>query len=920
MMFSQLYCDAWIQDRVNPEIKKDEPLLTPITITSSMFPAYLPVGKSIRFPTYEELVTETSAKFEKATQTEYEGKYYLRASNSVFPKYETVQSEPDFFSFRITNASTGEEVPVTDFTATLNESTTYKATYLFVYSDAGDFVSLYYTEYSYTFSAVKNRLPLKPWTVKDVVERILDCAIPLYSNGTDSTEYSRRYTLDPDQEAWLDTVDGTALRRAPEFTMTRCTLREMLQVVGGFIHAEPRLITKMHKDEDGNPVIDGQYIHFDRYGETKQSEAANTPYVYRRKFRDINQFCTAVDSITDNMVNSIKWARGSIVAPRYGQGLCVHTETQYLRVNDTNGIVPTDFPIQRIKRVLCGAWMRKENRWAVGMTDITSFVVESTAYNANLSSYDGTYPYSKSYAIYYTMGQKNLQGLYFREPTASTVSLKNWAIVNILAMASDWDADDLQKDTGLENCPFDFYFQIEYDPIYSSHISHGKQDLPDTASDFSQISNQSENLIEVQFYGENIKGIAARLGQVEEARTCKCCKLSEIPKVGEMMGDLAISSVSVAILPNFIKYTVTLTKDFNRISRYIGVNSVKRIYEVSERQTYQRDTLMREYCVFSVGSTPRAYEKGIFRDPTDIASAFVTTYAQKRIDRVVCRMSSKTHAETHQTVQLPVIASSLGNVANYSWRYADNFSAGAQVYYRSADGISGAWQTDVAYSDYYGRGWWYEFAMLRESGSPDSFATSAETGAAEITAAMDLPAVSPNAFPDAEGFGTNGYGRLLLRKDSREALSFTAQLEFKSATPGLIIGSEIAKRLSSVAGNTEQNARVYFLTESVNKFDTYFTVTDGTASLDISVSVGENGGTIKANSTIPGAAGTKYAAWVIATPPKVSDEIQYQDEDGTVKTYTDMTGGHILLARNIELTAGTPFPTIYFQLAHDIFK
>lgn len=879
------------------------------TVTSAIFPQYLSAEGTLRFPTPEELVTEGGTYYDSSLPNK-------TGANLIIA--ETKGSK----SIGLILKNSKQEVISTQNQVKLGNGGTYTIEYRY-----WNYISISNYEleitYTYTFSAVANRLPLKPWTVKDVVERILDCAIPLYSIGTDYTEYIPRYKLDPDQAAWLDTVDGTALRRAPEFTMTRCTLREMLQVVGGFIHAEPRLITKMHKDEGGNPVIDGQYIHFDRYGETKQSAAANAPYVYRRKFRDINQFCTAVDSITDNMVNSIKWARGSIVAPRYGQGLCVHTETQYLRVNDTNGIVPTDFPIQRIKRVLCGAWMRKENRWAVGLTDITSFVVESTAYNANLSSYDGTYPYSKSYAIYYTMGQKNLQGLYFREPNASTVSLKNWAIVNILAMASDWDADDLQKATGLEDCPFDFFFQIEYDPIYSSHIAHGKQDLPDTASDFSQISNQSENLIEVQFYGENIKGIAARLGQVEEARTCKCCKLSEIPKVGEMMGDLAISSVSVAILPKFIKYTVTLTKDFNRISRYIGVNSVKRIYEVSERQTYQRDILLREYCVFSMGSTPQSYDVGIFRDPTDIKNAFTVNSAQKRIDRAICRMSSKTHAETHQTVQLPVIASALGNVANYSWRYADNFSAGARVFYQSEDGISGAWQTDVAYSDYYGRGWWYEFAMLRESGSPDSFATSAETGATEISAAMDLPAVSPDAFPTTEGFGTNGYGRLLLRKDSREALSFTAQLEFKSATPGLIIGSEIAKRLPSVSGDrgeTDSAAVLYFLNNPINNFDTDIGQSEIAASVGILLTTGTTGGTIKASGTIPGTAGTTYPAWAIATPPKVTEGIQYQDEDGNVKTYAESEGGKILLSGNQTMTAGNPFPTIYFQLAHDIFK
>lgn len=919
MKYAQLFCKAWEQNRRTGEEKNP----TDAQFSSSMFPTYLPTQKTILFPTFKELVTSGNKKFESSTQKAEDQVFYNRAHNAIYPPDATWNTESSLFSFTITDEGTGKTIPITDFKAKLDNSASFKATYIFVFTREPDTETLYYTEYTYSFSAVENKLPLKPWTILSVVERILDLAHPIYSEGVNSTEAHPRFIIDPDQRDWLEYADDEkkVLRLSPEFTMTRCTLREQLKIVGSYIHAEPRLI---HKTVDGK---DRYCIHFDPYGETVQSPAKAYPYVYCKRTQHINQYCTSIDSMTDNMVNSSKKGRGTVVNPWRGGGISTRCASEHVRVTDTNGFAPTNFPVQRISRVLAGAWNRDTGTWAVSMTDITSYVVEATAYNANLSSYDGVYPYSKSYAIYYTMGQKNLQGLFFREPTASQVSMKCWAIVNILASVSDWDANDLQKE--MEKRPFDFVFQIDYDPIYSSHIAHGKQDIDPYAVDYAQISNQSENLIEVSYYGENMKGIAARIGEADEVRTGFLQKFGDLPKVGQMIDDMAISAVSFEVRPNGIKYTMSLTKNFNRISQFIGVNSHKRLFEVSERQAYERHILLREYGVFKIGGKFKGTQ-GVFGNLSiyDVGQAFVPSSGTLgAADHVFARLSNKDQTEAYRVVQLPVVASPMGNVASYAWRYADNYSAGSRVTPVSPAGEINAYQTEVPYCDYYGRGWWYEFAVQQyKNEDPDENTTDYVA----IDRAMDLPATRKDWSTATHGalFGTDNVGRLLLRKDSREALSFTAQLEFKSATPGLIIGSGLAQRLPSIVGVQTDSARIYFLPEPINKFEMRKLMGAGVPSIQVSVDYGtQHGGKLPDPSTILISSASKipadadgYRAWVIAVPPKNGNKVTYQNDDGTVFENTDVGGGEVLLAMNTPITGGADFPTIYFTLVKDIFK
>ena len=74
-------------------------------------------------------------------------------------------------------------------------------------------------------------------------------------------------------------------------------------------------------------------------------------------------------------------------------------------------------------------------------------------------------------------------------------------------------------------------FSIEYTPIYSTRIRTIKQTLSTGKMPRALAYNQGENLIETRYYGENLKGVVARLGNIEKTYTYHLAFLSDIPKL-----------------------------------------------------------------------------------------------------------------------------------------------------------------------------------------------------------------------------------------------------------------------------------------------------------------------------------------------------------------------------------------------------
>lgn len=131
----------------------------------------------------------------------------------------------------------------------------------------------------YTFYVVENQYPIQPMTVREVIDRLLDCIEPLVvtkqidANGKPYAKYVKdpRFLFgykyyDESKTYEENSPEGRAEynifnQTAPEFTFTKQTLREQMQEVGHFIHGEPRIVKRVVNGERRDVWI------YDLYGE-----------------------------------------------------------------------------------------------------------------------------------------------------------------------------------------------------------------------------------------------------------------------------------------------------------------------------------------------------------------------------------------------------------------------------------------------------------------------------------------------------------------------------------------------------------------------------------------------------------------------------------------------------------------------------
>lgn len=860
-------------------------------------------------------------------------------------------------------------------TVELTEAGTYRIHYsgIIQQSDIGSPVQIL-KDYSFSFyiSVVENKLPLKRWTVTDVINRLLDLAEPLRKGETS------RFRLNAEQAEKFDKI------LAPEFSFTKQTLRECLQEVGKFIHGEPRLkpvkdYTDVLVSEEpfsegvryigvNNPApykegksyfiiinrrryevvldrdSDGYYlqipdlpdftgnkevytygeshvwlyeISYDMFTGDKQSNTWYMPYITKSSQHAIENYAGHLDSHAQNLVNQLDKYSGVIVEPYKGGAKSVRTENLYVRIEGGNMLITTQYPIYDVQK-LEYVYATDDDPLNPGKTvlksvDITPYVFESSEYDGRLSSYSKVWPYSKVFALRFAQGEKNITGLNFKVPDASeTVEVyKNYAIVNILRQATGDDS------LTVSNYPT-MCFRVTYTPFYDARVAQTKPYYKDFKRPAALIFNQQSNVIESRYYGENLKGAIARLGNIDASITYIFGSLSCVPKAGQKFNKYCyISAVAVEVYPTCVKCTVGLSKDFNRLSQYIGISSVKRYYEISQNQAVERNTLYREYIV--IGEKEELDEDAMSRGIIPfVGYTFKPPVNEGEIMNIGPITNVISHGESYSgtplnTVNLPVISSAFGNSISFSWKYEDNYSAGAVSDYQNDGKVSGYFQNNYRYGDYYGKMYYYHFDLYL--GTPETeVGNFARIG-------RELPG---DVGTTSESIVSTGEKPFIIRKDNREALQINYQIDFVTNIETFIIGSALASYCPAVRGfdtnltPDQSTAKLYVFPNELNKFTDHveaFADVDlsGLPSAEISVAVED--GYLKVEAASFPANGK---AWAIVTPQRSVTQT-VEDEEGDELSQTVFYGGDLLIGQNIEVKSGQAFTPIYFTPKREVF-
>lgn len=715
---------------------------------------------------------------------------------------------------------------------------TYTATYRCI---DGNVDSRNQTIIEYTFSVINNYDPLPRWNIASVIDRVLDVAEP-HLDGV-----APRFKLNAVQAAKFAEIE------APEFAFTNSTLREVLNQIGGYIHGMPRLI--------------GNEIYFDMYGGTKQAKlyTDKIPYASNTYSQDVESYCTGLDSTVDNMVCLTDPVQGSITDPYYNGYKTVRAEDTYVRVAEGNMFISTQYPIQEIRSLK----LYYNGHSAV----ITPYVFETAEYSRQ-SSYDGAYPYSKSYALYYTQGEKNIYGLNFKIPDITGGVLSKYSIVNIYNEA-----------TGLSESSLTYQalsFQVEYIPVFSARVQQTKQYIGGAKQPRTLVYNQGANLIETRYFGENMKGAVARMGNVDRSLTYNLSDFSYIPEPGEMFGDdYYISSVTCELYPDYVKCVVELSEDFNRLSQYIGINSVRRFYEVSEKAAYQRDIKYADYVV--IGDSVEQDETLTSID--NIVDVFSQASESHSISHMIAQGYTESGGEAGEKVILPIVSTAQGNAMIFTANYKDNYSAGDQVQTDSSGSVSGYFTNAVPYADYYGRIHALQFALYNSGISLDLFNRQAY-------ALPQYGNLSGTAIIKTDS------NKLIVRKDGSEILSLNYVLEFVTNKRNYIIGSAFARNCPLVRGtDTSRLAALYVLPNRLGKFASTVDLSGATKIGDYTGGAGitVNGKSAKFSDFTPTVGGL---AWAII----------------------DQSSGELLIGSNEVIKSGTRVLMPYMTLRHDIFN
>ena len=768
----------------------------------------------------------------------------------------------------------------------------------------------------YMIEAV-NLPQLKPYTITDCVVRVLELAEPLRVGETPRFTFEgANYTSDGrlnDQYPAGSQAEYYSKIIAPELTMTQSTLREQLKVIGSYIHAEPWL--------DENNVV-----HFLDLGE--QTPVNMGEYISNTLKTDINGYCTEIRSNVQNLVNSLGYAKGAVIEPGENFFRSLRCETMYVRINEQNGVALTDLPIYSIEGVSCG--LTSDNvPWIYAPKDITPYVFEATEYGSNLSSFGGGYPYSKEWAIYYTLGQKSLKGLFYQRPDAtSTADNSPFAIANILAAVNGLSPSEVYR--VLRNGVARLVFQITYKPIAPAFLSHGKQYYISGEETYTLPYNQSDNLVESQYYGENMKGVAARLGNIEQAKTYLLSSRAQIPKIGMMLDGYSIAAVNTEYMPNYIKCTLGLSKDYNRISEYVGINSVKRMYEISERQVTQRDILIKEDIVITSDPNMQNDSGVFFLRKEAILGAFEPgRFEGYTIEHAVFHGYRKDGTDLGKTVLLPVLGRAFGNSIHFSMRFKDNYSAGDKSEFAREDGVSGYWQNDVPYTDYFGRIYWGRLILAFNQGYTDAIQTIAAFELPKLDIDLSTKMWATHSYGVTYGGILSEASSIRLRKDNRETVGFNIEAEFKTTEDDIIIGSELAARCNYLVSSPTTGVSLYATKTPTNKLLKYlpkdaFKII--TTSNDIQLylnGVNSDRDYLRVYFDIRTLHEEGYKSWYIAVPPVTTNE-EFTDEDGNVVSMEMPSGGEILISGNIIYKGADgnlidPSSLVYGKIPRDLY-
>lgn len=714
-------------------------------------------------------------------------------------------------------------------TFTFTQNGTYTFRQYYCYKNENN-VTMADAEFKWSITVV-NSLALIPqeYTIKEVIERLLKVCV-LRRDGIENQQYK----LDENIASILDK------KLSPEFNFTQGTLFEALQTIGEYIHAIPRLIPSVvyeyDTDSNGqtitnrNDYTNWDTITFDFLGGNDIYSKNN--YSLIQKEHPLDEHANNFLSVVQNATQSNYSGKATVIEPFMGGFVSTRTESATFEISNNDCIFRTQKPIRSLISVKV---------YSKGtIKDIKTNIVEKSKYDI-LYSYTapGDVYNNKAFFLYYTKGQKNIYALEYLRPNQNTLDtfVNDHAIRNILK---------LDESVNLETYIKDLSVQIEYIPFQDFKVKQYRVNYDTKEEDCSLFYNQQSNSVDVESYGESMKGAIMKTGNAKVIKTQYFEHLTDAPHVGVVTRDdyyaFVVNREIVTNTP--IKVTTQWSYKYNELNAFTAVKKTIRQYEISEEESVNRNPDYQEFCLVDndldvatyIGDDVSADLK-LYIKNTLSTLGFATNkmlnllsnklsngnQTNKQITYAIVKTIGVNRAGAEEThcFLLPVSCFPFGNSIVLHFATDDNYSAAtyaenpSNVNDKATNSLSlnsYCIEEFIKYSNEFGR--FDKLAVIYGSDNPITDFDNNIVANSKHLYKVDENKINANST--LINYFTNPFN---IDKDSREKIGLTVQLNFiTSPTNQSIIGKALNFSLP-IVGDAKTTYKMATFTKRPNKFE-----------------------------------------------------------------------------------------------------
>jgi hypothetical protein len=378
----------------------------------------------------------------------------------------------------------------------------------------------------------------------------------------------------------------------------------------------------------------------------------------------------------------------------------------------------------------------------------------------------------------------------------------------------------------------------------------------------TQYSNQKDKMIDSKKLGENLYGTLLRSGNTSKDRFEYVTKLADIKEAGELYrvddNNYYVAKNTMIIYPSQIQCEVEYSKDYNKLSEIIGIDSQPRFYEIAETGAIKRDIVFDSFLTITTGATAQGdvsdFRYNSFRNGLQFSmcqNLYKNVYACTFFKGAVKDKDTESNNFQMQVVT-PTLIFNNAHTLTIEWDMEDNFSAGS-YYTNVSDDVSkvltkSSWlypvldfinqvvvqkisdtnyteANQVQYCDVYGKADLVDFALV----TVDDPFTKVETrampklnreGDSNDQQVYRRCLTGATVFRTQQTFNdlcANDKG-FYIDKDNRETLGLNLNIHMLTDSDRFIISSLFWEKKLNNDNQIYSDYKIVFLADEVNKF------------------------------------------------------------------------------------------------------